>query len=150
MDGQTIDELKAKAEKGLTPYQIELGHSYLTGLDYDGNDFPQDFTEAKYWLERAHEKGAFTATVVLGTMYEEGKGMPVDIPKAISLYEIAVKRDAYLPCVYLARIYAQGKGVEQSDDKAAEWYQKVLSFEGSVDEQGEMNEAREFLENYRK
>lgn len=145
MNGQALDELKAKAEKGLTPHQIELGHSYLTGVDYGGNKFTQDFTEAKYWLEKAHDKGAFTATVLLGTMYEEGKGIPADIPKAISLYEVAAQKDAFLPCVYLARIYAHGKGVPQSNDKAVEWYQKVLSFEGSVDEQGEMEEARKFL-----
>ncbi len=142
---EKIEELKAKAEKGLTPHQIELGHSYLTGLDYDGEEFPQDFSEAKRWLERAHERGAFTATVLLGTMYEEGKGMPVNIPKAIELYELAAQRGAFLPCVYLARIYAHGKGVAQSPQLAAKWYQKVLSFEGEVDDQGEMDEAREFL-----
>jgi TPR repeat protein len=145
MNRKKVEELKAQAEKGLTPYQIELGHSYLTGVDYDGNAFPQDFSEAKLWLERAHEKGAFTATVILGTMYEEGRGIPVNIPKAIELYKLAVEQGAYLPCVYLARIYSQGKGVEQSPQQAAEWYQKVLSFEGEVDDEGEMDEARKFL-----
>lgn len=148
MDSQKLDELKSKAERGLTPYLIELGHSYLTGLDYDGDEFPQDFAEAKYWLERAHEKGAHTATILLGTMYEEGKGAPVDITKAIELYEYAAERGAYLPCVYLARIYSQGKSVESSDKKAALWYQKVLSFEGEVDDEGEMDEAREYLKNH--
>jgi TPR repeat protein len=145
MNSKKLEELRAQAEKGLAPYQIELGHSLLTGVDYDGNVFPQDFSEAKHWLERAHEKGAFTATVILGTMYEEGKGTPVNIQKAIELYEFAVGRGAYLPCVYLARIYAQGKGVPQSLQQAVKWYQKVLSFEGQVDDEGEMEEAREFL-----
>lgn len=145
MDGQTLEELEAKAEKGLTPNQIELGHSYLKGIDYDGNEFLQDFAKAKYWIERAHEQGAFTATTILGMMYEDGKGMPVDVPKAIELYELAVKSGAYLPCVYLARIYVQGKGVAQSTQLVAKWYQKVLSFEGKVDDGGEMDEAREFL-----
>jgi hypothetical protein len=146
MDENKLQMLKAQAEKGLTPYQIQLGHSYLTGIDYDGDEFPQNFSEAKYWLERAHNKGAFTATVILGTMYEEGKGMPPDIPKAVELYELAAERGAYLPCVYLARIYAQGKGVEQSLQQAVQWYKKALSFEGEVDNEKEMNEARGFLQ----
>lgn len=140
-----MEELAAQAEKGLTPCQIELANCYLVGRDVNGNALPQDYFKAKHWLERAHEKGAFTATVMLGTVYEEGKGVSVDIPKAIELYELAVQRDAYLPCLYLARIYAVGKGVEQSQQLAAEWYQKVLFFEGKVDDQGEMDEAREFL-----
>lgn len=98
------------AEKGRTAYQIQLGQSYLTGRDFDGNDFPQDYSEAMRWLKRANDQGAFTATYLLGTMYEEGKGVPVDVPAAIELYEQSVERGAYLPCVNLARIYAQGTG----------------------------------------
>jgi TPR repeat protein len=112
------------------------------GRDSDGNEFPQDFIKAKFWFERAHEQGAFTATVILGTMHEEGKGMPVDIRKAIELYELAARRGAYLPCLYLARIFAQGKGIEKSPQLAAEWYQEVLAFE---DNSEDISEAREFL-----
>jgi uncharacterized protein len=139
---QTVLEL---AEKGRTAYQIQLGQSYLTGRDFDGSDFPQDYSEAMRWLKRAHDQGAFTATYLLGTMYEEGKGVPVDVPAAIVLYEQAVERGAYLPCVNLARIYAQGKGVPQSRSLAENWYRKVLSFKDEVDDVGEMQEAREFL-----
>lgn len=145
MSLKKAEELISRAEKGLTPCQIELGHSYLTGIDYDGNAFPKDFSKAKYWLQRAHERGAFTATVMLGTMYEEGQGMPRNISKAIEMYELAAERDAYLPCVYLARIYALGKGIEKSPNLASKWYQKVLSFEGQVDDEGGIEEAREFL-----
>jgi TPR repeat protein len=140
-----IEELKKRAAEGLTGSQIALGHCYLTGRDSDGNEFPQDYAKAKYWLECAHTKGAFTATVILGTMYEEGKGIPVDICKAIELYEMAAERGAYLPCLYLARIFAQGKGVEKSPQIAAKWYQKVLLFD---DDPVAVNEAQEFLRSY--
>lgn len=145
MSHKNIEELTAQAKRGLTPYQIELGHSYLTGVDYDGNTFPQNYSKAKYWLEKAHEKRAYTATVILGTMYEEGKGIPVNIDRAVELYELAAELGAYLPCMYLARIYAQGKGVKKSPQKAAQWYQKALSFESEVDDNKGINEAREFL-----
>lgn len=142
------EELLAKALRGLTPAQIELGHSYLTGKGPDGNPFPQDFGEAKRWFESAHERGAYTATVLLGSLYEEGKGVAVDMLKAIGLYEVAAQRGAYLPCLYLARIHAQGKGVPVSSEKAIAWYEKVLASEGTVDDQGEMTEAREYVKTH--
>lgn len=145
MDKKKFEELMMRAEKGSTPSLIELGHSYLTGMDYDGNEFPQDYSEAMRWLEAAHEKEAFTATTLLGTMYEKGKSTPVNLPKAIELYELAVKRGAYLPCVFLARIYARESGVDNLIQNAVKWYQKVLSFEGEVDDEGEMEEARKYL-----
>lgn len=144
-----LKELESKAARGLTPAQIELSHSYLVGRDSDGNVFPQDFEQARYWLERAHERGASTATVLLGALYEEGKGVTVDVPKAIQYYELAAKRNAYLPCVYLARIYAQGKGIPISERQAITWYEKVLSFEGQVEDNGEMNEARTYVQSHR-
>lgn len=138
------EELLAKATRGLTSAQIELGHSCLTGK-LDGQPFPQDFGEARRWFESAHERGAFTATVLLGSMYEEGKGVAVNALKAIELYETAAKRGAYFPCLYLARIFAHGKGVPASQEKAIAWYRKVLAYEGGVDDTAGMAEAREYL-----
>jgi TPR repeat protein len=146
---QKFDEIWRRAEQGSTAFQIELGNGYLVGATVGGRKLPQDYAEARRWLEPAHEKGASTATVILGTMYEEGKGGPVDVAKAIEYYEIAVAQGAYLPCVRLARIYAQSRGVLHSPEGAAEWYKKVLTFDGQVDDEGEMGEARMFLQNYK-
>jgi TPR repeat protein len=143
---QTFDEILELAEQGITACQIELGNSYLVGASVGGRKLTQDFAEAMRWLEPAHEKGASTATFILGTMYEEGKGVPVDVGKAIEYYETAAGQGAYLPCVRLARIYAQGESVAPSQDLAAKWYQKVLSFDGEVEDEGEMDEARAFLQ----
>ena len=49
----------------------------------------------------------------------------------------------------LARFYAHGKGASLSLGHAAEWYEKVLTFDGQVDDQGEMDEARTFLQRHR-
>jgi TPR repeat protein len=146
MDDQTFDEILELAEQGVTACQIELGNSYLVGATVGARKLTQDFAEAMRWLEPAHRKGASTATFILGTMYEEGKGAPVDVGKAISYYETAAGQGAYLPCVRLARIYAHGKGIAPSPDLAAKWYQKVLGFDGEVDDEGEMAEARAFLQ----
>ena len=142
---QTFDEIQQLAKEGLTGCQIELGNGYLTGATVGGRKLLPDYTEAKRWLELAHEKGASTATFILGTMYEDGKGVPVDVSKAIEYYESAVAHGAYLPCVRLARLYANATGVSFSPERAAAWYKKVLTFDGQVDDQGEMDEARTFL-----
>src|SRR6267378_8002903 len=102
---QTFDEIRQLAEQGLTACQIELGNGYLTGASVGGRKVPRDFAEAKRWLEPAHKKGASTATFILGTMYEEGKGVPVDVRKATKYYESAAAQGAYLRCVRLARLY---------------------------------------------
>ncbi|HEY6922654.1 MAG TPA: tetratricopeptide repeat protein [Steroidobacteraceae bacterium] len=144
-EDQTFAKIMELAEQGVTACQIELGNGYLVGASVAGRKLTQDFAEAMRLLEPAHKKGASTATFILGTMYEEGKGTPVDVAKAIEYYEIAASQGAYLPCVRLARIYA-GKGIGSSQDLAARWYQKVLSFDGEVEDEGEMDEARAFLQ----
>jgi TPR repeat protein len=146
---QTFDEILRLAAKGVTACQIELGNGYLMGATVGDRRLPQDYAEARRWLEPAHEKGASTATFILGTMYEEGRGVSVDIHRAIEYYERAVAQGAYLPCVRLARLYADSKGATLSLERAAEWYEKVLTFDGQVDDQGEMDEARTFLQRHR-
>src|SRR5689334_17943651 len=94
---QTFDEILELAEQGVTACQIELGSGYLVGASVGGRKLTQDFAEAMRWLEPAHKKGASTATFILGTMYEEGKGVPVDVRKAIEYYETAAGQRAYLP-----------------------------------------------------
>ena len=146
MNLSDIEKLKEKAIKGSTPSQIQLGHSYLTGIGYDGADFPQDYSEARRWLELAHEKGAYTATLLLGSIYEKGSEVPIDVNKAISLYEDAAEQGSFLACIYLARIYAAGKGVTQSKRLASEWYKKALALEEEIDLLEEINEAQNYLE----
>jgi TPR repeat protein len=141
-----LQEAEPLAMEGLTPYQIQLGHSYLTGFDPDGNPFSIDFDKARTWLERAHAKGAFTATYLLGTIHEEGKGVTVDTSRAIGLYEQAAARGAFYASLRLARIYASGAGVSASTEQARRWYQQVVDAQGDVDDQGAINEAKEFLE----
>jgi TPR repeat protein len=141
----SFEEIQSNAHAGLTACQIELGNAYLTGGSIGGKKLRQDFAQAKDWLERAHERGASTATYLLGTIYEDGLGVDPDMRKAIALYESAAEAGGFLPCVHLARIYARGKGVPVSVEDASKWYQRVLSFEDEVDDEGEIREARAFL-----
>lgn len=142
---QSFHEIRRLAEEGLTACQIEVGNSYLTGRDPNGNPCEVNYELAREWLERAHAKGASTATFILGTIHEDGLGVLADVEKAIKLYVEAASRGAYLPCVHLARIYANGKGVPQSPSAAAEWYRRVVAVEAEVDAPEEIAEARAFL-----
>jgi localization factor PodJL len=141
----SLKEMRLLANTGSCAAQIQLGHACLIGVDLEGNTFPPNYSEAMHWLQCAHERQASTATYLLGTMYEDGKGTVADIGKAIDLYEMAVERGAYLPCLNLARIYASGKGVTQSMILAEKWYRKALSFENEVDDVDGLQEARLFV-----
>jgi TPR repeat protein len=138
---QDFAEIQRLAEQGLTAYQIEIGHSYLTGRDPNGQPCEIDFERAKYWIERAHEKGATTATFILGTMYGEGKGVAQDTRRAIQLFLDASHHGSYLAELALARLYKN-----QGDPSAARsWYRRVLEVESEVDDPAAMDEARQFL-----
>lgn len=140
-----IDSLHEKASRGLPSAQIELGHNYLTGMDSKGREFTRDYKQAMRWLEAAHNQGASTATFLLGTMYESGKGVERNVGEAIRLYEIAANAGAYLPCLYLARLYAAEPSSANATEKAIAWYRRTLDFEGEVEGDDEMEEARKYL-----
>lgn len=140
-----IEGLHEKAARGFTLAQIELGHSYLIGMDSKGREFTRDYKQAMQWLEAAHNQGASTATFLLGTMHEAGKGVERNVGEAIRLYEIAANAGAYLPCLYLARLYAAEPSSINATEKAITWYRRTLDFEGEVEGDDEMEEARKYL-----
>lgn len=142
---RSLDDLLELADKGRTASMIELGHNYLKGFDYEGNEFPCDYGEAKKWLEKAHEKGATTASFFLGSMYETGTGVPHSLEKAAEFYELATQRGGYLSHLHLARIYAKGFGESESQMNAEKWYRSVLSFDESEVDGEHIEEAKAFL-----
>ena len=145
MNQDYFDKILAKAERGRTPQMIELGHSYLKGYDYFGKDFEKNFEKSRYWLDLAHKKGAFTATVLLGEIYEKGLGVDKDLDFSIELYNNAVERGAFLPNLYLARIYSDEHNSKYDVKLAMYWYQKVISFESQVDDSESIKEAKEYI-----
>lgn len=142
---ETFEDIKRLAEEGMTACQIELGNSFLTGRDPFGDSCPVNYHDAKVWLEKAHQKGAFTATHILATVYEEGKGVPENIARAIDLYKAAAASGSYLSRLRLARIYANGIGVPVSRQIAAEWYREVLKMADGESDRSDVAEATQFL-----
>ncbi len=56
---------------------------YAVGLHYaQGEDVPQNYTEAARWFSRAAEQGHIGAQATLGGLYWAGRGVPKDVTKA--------------------------------------------------------------------
>ena len=139
-----LSDLRALARLGRTAHQIELGQSLLVGRDFYGNPVEVDYAEARHWLELAHERGAYTATFLLGTIHEEGLGVAVDLPAAVDLYGQAAKFGSYYAKLRLARIYANERSAMHDAELAVAWYGKVLEETGVDDDEGHA-EARDYL-----
>ena len=78
--GISLDEMKAKAEKGDTDAQYLLGSFYRSGVGVE-----KDQQKAVYWLQKASEGGNAEAKLDLGVMYSIGEEIPKDGKKAVSL-----------------------------------------------------------------
>lgn len=137
-----FEELKKLAATGRAAYQIELGHSYLEGINC-----PQDYSAARYWLEKAHKRGSRMATMLLGTIYERGLGVEEDIRQAIALYELATEVDNIYAYFYLARIFADEKSQYFDQEKAKENYLSIVQVAATLDDTTShiLSEAKEYL-----
>ena len=114
---ESIEELRAKAERGDAEAQRSLGSRYTFGLGV-----PQDDTEAVRWYRLAADQGYAPAQNNLGSMYENGYGVPQDETEAVRLYRLAAEQ-GYGPAHHnLGYIYHLGLGVPQDFVRAHLWY----------------------------
>lgn len=74
---EAVDWFRKAAEAGETSAQYNLAVLYN-----NGDDVPEDFTEAGYWYERAARNGSAPAQFRLGAYYFEGKGREANPGKA--------------------------------------------------------------------
>jgi TPR repeat protein len=136
-----IQELKEKADDGLTPAQAVLGILYLYG-----DEVPKDYNLAFHYLSKAAEKGASRAILHLGAIYEDGLGQPQDIEKALQLYKKVANCGEPIAFISLARIYRHGKSSAPPNiSEAVFWYKKMLEFKQHF-ENDEIQEAIKFLQ----
>ena len=134
--------LLGKATRGSGAAQLELGHGLMSGRLLSGESIECDYVQARYWLQRAHEQGVATASLLLGMMHEDGLGGAADLSAAIALYEAAAQRGDVIPCLRLARLYAAG----DSHALAADWYRKVLQLGTPEADAEEIAEANAYLQ----
>jgi hypothetical protein len=84
---ETIEQLRARADKGDLQAQLTLAKSYYLGLGVS-----KDEVEAARWFRRAADQGESQSERILGLMYEAGRaGLPKDDTQAVFWYRRAVE-----------------------------------------------------------
>lgn len=87
----------------------------------------QDCNKAKYWFERAAEKGNAKSLDGLGGLYFTGCGVNRDFKKAEKYYLLASEKGSRNAKANLGDLYHEGGyGVKKDFDKAMYWYQLAI------------------------
>jgi hypothetical protein len=96
------------------------------GYLYDmGFGIAQNYTTAKYWYEKAAEKGDAKSMNNLGYMYDEGHGVTQNFTTAKYWYEKAAEKGEATAMNNLGYMYKNGNGVTQNYSTAKYWYEKA-------------------------
>ena len=82
---------------------------------------------------RIFEQDAFNQ-VILGVMYENGKGVPQDYAEAVRWYRLAAEQGNALGQGKLGNMYFGGLGVPQDYVEAVKWY-RLVAEQGNADAQ---------------
>ena len=104
-DPDTITEIRRLADQGDADAQVRLGAMY-----YQGQDVPQDDTEAIRWLRLAAEQGRADAQFLLGAMYARGRGVAQDDAEAVRWLRLAAEQGQSRGAVPSRDYVCQGPG----------------------------------------
>jgi uncharacterized protein len=84
---ESLESLRAQAEKGDAGAQNNLGYRY-----HVGQGMIQDYAEASRWYRKAAEQGDAVAQSNLGIIYGQGQGRPPDYVEAHMWFNLAASR----------------------------------------------------------
>jgi len=82
---KSLPDLRKLADQGDADAQYQMGVRY-----HDGEEVPQDDTQAVQWFQRAADQGNVAAQSALGAYYWRGRGVPEDLSKAYFWSAIAM------------------------------------------------------------
>lgn len=88
-------------------------------------EFPEDYSKAFFWYNKAYEAGSMDACDSLGICYLYGRGVDVDNDKAISYLLISGESGNSYACYNLYKLYADGTNPKHDPALAAEWLLKA-------------------------
>jgi localization factor PodJL len=92
-----------------------------------GQDTPQNLTEAARWLERAAGAGLAPAQYLLGAMYERGQGVAKDLGRARSWYQAAAEK-GNVKAMHNLAVNLSGRESGTADYAlAAKWYEEAAA-----------------------
>ncbi|MCR5259241.1 MAG: sel1 repeat family protein [Desulfovibrio sp.] len=135
---ETIAALKTQAETGNAEAQYSLDMRYD-----EGEGVPQDYAEARRWLEKAALQGHAKAQCSLGILYYKGQGVRQNYAEAHRWLEKAAAQGLAVAQYNLGAMYLNGDGVRQDKKTAKEWLGKACDngCQSGCDEYRKLNEA---------
>jgi hypothetical protein len=131
-----LDSLKAKADSGNIEAQLDLGYTYLYGI----NGTPVDYKQALHYYELAGESKNPVALNNLGSLYFNGIGTDVDYPKALHFFNEAAQLGSDDAAINLAIIYLGS----DNKNKTPEEFSKIRK----LLEQSQSNSISKYLLGY--
>lgn len=117
------EDLFARAEAGDFNAQCFIGHMYLSGKGLE-----QDFEKARLWYQRVRDQEGADAKIVahanlvLGVLYNSGKGGKQCSRTALQCFENAAQQGYTDAHINIGLIYAKGLGVPKDLQKALYWW----------------------------
>lgn len=115
--------LKAAEQGTSSPESLHLiGSGYFRGYPV-----PQNFLEARDWLDRAAGLGHVAACTDLAYLLYNGLGGEQDRGRALALYEQAARRGDVLAQANTGLMYASGTGTDTDRARAYAWYSLAAS-----------------------
>jgi hypothetical protein len=122
---ESLQEKLAKAKRNLELLETPETIFAFGQICYDGDEVPQNYSEAAGWWKIAAEQGHTKAAHNLGLMYEEGKGVSQDFTEAANWYELAVRKGNPSSQNNLAALLETGQGINQDVVRAATLYNQA-------------------------
>ena len=115
---KALQETKAKAEKGDTLAQFNLGAMYYYGLVV-----AKDEKEAVKWFRKAAEQGDADGQLSLALMYTQGRGVAKDEVEAYKWYLLADAqgREVAKPIIIGIKHRLTAEQRAQGEQRAREW-----------------------------
>jgi TPR repeat protein len=117
----SVENIRAKAEKGDANAQCELGGIYEFGL----RGVTQDSVVAIKYFRKAAEQNFASAQFELGTCYANGNCVVKDEVEAVKWFRKAAEQNFEMAQYNLGGCYFRGQGVAKDHLEAVNWYRKA-------------------------
>ncbi|MBC7980837.1 MAG: sel1 repeat family protein [Armatimonadetes bacterium] len=114
--GDGVADLLARAEKGESVAQLELGVIYSKG-----EGVKKDMAVAVKWLTQAAEQGNEDAQMKLGGIYIGGRGVPKSSSEAAKWFMMSAEKGSAAAQCQIARMHLSGAGVPKDDVEGYKW-----------------------------
>ena len=119
----TVEELRQRVANGSDGDEAGwLCVMYVSGIDYQKNSFPQNYSEALHYCQVDSEKGKnATVQAIYAEMFENGQGTTIDNDKAFQWFMKSAQGGSRRGLAGVGRAYYYGKSVKVDLTRAFEY-----------------------------